>query len=76
MLLDVIVNQAELISVNQLIRALRKSRKIRRLLKKHISKNVPRSSRIHHFIRYTFTVGSKRIYGDGDRRCVCKARIK
>lgn len=42
------------ISGKRLTRVLQKSRKIRRLVKKHIIKNVPRSSRIHLYTTCTF----------------------
>jgi len=60
------------ISVRRLTRALSlyKSRKIRRLERKYIAKNVPKSSRVHQYI-HTFNLGSK-LYSDEDKRCLCK----
>ena len=40
------------IPVKRLTRVFKKSRKIRRLVKKHIIKNIPRSSRIHIYITF------------------------
>jgi len=58
------------IPVRRLTRALYKSRKIRRLERKYIAKNVP--SRFHQYI-HTFNLGSK-LYSDEDKRCLCKPR--
>ena len=58
--------------MRRLTRALYKSRKIRRLERKYIAKNVPKSSRFHQYI-HTFNLGSK-LYSDEDKRCLCKPR--
>ena len=53
---------------------LKKSRKLRKLVRKHIKRNVPRSSRIHCFV-YAFSRERKRLLNDQVRylKCLQKA---